>query len=1085
MYSLRYWLALCGLALSFALAAQQTVSGQVVDEDGSPLVGVQIYTDDNAVQTISDFEGRFTFSFPESVSEILFSYVGFETLKLDPRYFLTNNSEDEGRSAPANVAVLQRDATLDEVVVTALGLERSNRELGYAVQSIDNEELTDVQSTNFIDNLAGQFAGVSVTAGATGVGSTSRIVIRGESSFTNNNPLFVVDGIPINNNTIINETNEAAAGFQEIDFGNGAMEVNPYDVKEVTVLKGPSAAALYGTRAANGVILITTKTGRGKRPLGVSFNSSLTMDRPFQLPEYQNTFGQGQGGEFEFVDGLGAGISDNITYSYGPRLDAGINIPQFDSPVTLPDGRVVRGGDVAVHGGQDIPATPFVSRPDNVRNFYETGRTAINNLAFSAGSEMADLRLSLTDLRSDSYIPGVNLERKTVNLRLGINPTEKISIQTGLTYVNANSDNRPAAGYGSENINYDLTAWLGRQTDLEVLEDYWQPGLEGLQQFSYNYTFFDNPYFTLLENRNSFDRNRLFGFLSASYEFTEQLRLTIRGGMDYSDEDRRYLRNFSTNRFAQGAYAEQQVGFREINTDFLLDYRETIGNFKVNFLLGGNVMRQRATNTQSQALTLAQPGIFRLSNAASPVEIFDRTAEKQINSVYLLTKFNYKEWMFLDVGARADYSSALATPGRDEVEGFAYPSAALSFVASRAFQLPRAISFLQLRASLAEVGNDTDPYRTSSTFVAQTPFGGQPTFSEQAVLAQPDLLPEQTFSREIGADIRFADDRIALDLTYYDQNTENQILSLPTPLSSGYRQRIVNGGTVRTRGFEAILGLTPIYNEKFRWDARFNFSTNRATVEELPEGTERFTVGYSRVYNSVNQTVFFIAEEGGQLGDLWGTGYLRNDDGQFILTEAGNLIADNTLKKLGNANPDFMLGFANRFSFGNFSANFLLDWRQGGELVSRTLSLAGVAGQIVETEDRPEEGIVIDGVVNIGTEENPVFETNNTAISAESFYRSFYNRNHEENNVYDASYLKLREVSISYRLGARQLEDSFLRSLEGITISLIGRNLHAWSEIPHFDPEQFAIQGQNLLGGVEDMTYPSARSFGVNLNLEF
>ncbi|MEM9835230.1 MAG: SusC/RagA family TonB-linked outer membrane protein [Bacteroidota bacterium] len=1073
MLKFNHWMVLVGLFYSCVLVGQKTISGIVLDaEDDQPLIGATILAQ-GAGGTVTDLDGTFSYSVPNSTQKLFISYIGYVTQVIDIQ------------SLDYIEAKLSKSANLDEVVVTALGLKRQNSELGYVVQAIDGSELTDVQAVNFVDNLSAQFAGVAVTAGATGVGSTSKITIRGESSFTNNNPLFVVDGVPINNNTIINNTNEAAAGYQEIDFGNGAMEVNPADIASVSVLKGPSAAALYGTRAANGVIIINTKTGGQQRGLGISFNSSFTVDRPFQLPQYQNTYGQGQGGVFEFVDGLGSGTSDNITYSYGPRLDAGINIPQFDSPVTLADGTVVRGGDVAVHGGLPITATPFISRPDNVKNFYETGTTAINNLAFSAGDEQTNVRLSLTDLRSDSYIPGVNLDRQTATLRLNIKPTDKLTISSNFTYIHSSSDNRPAAGYGSENINYDLTAWLGRQTDLEALRNYWQPGLEGLQQFSYNYTFFDNPYFTLFENRNSFSRDRFFGFLSASYEISKQLRLTIRSGMDYSDELRSFRRNFSTNRFVNGAYAEQAVDFREINTDFLLDYRTQLGAFSINLLAGGNRLDQRAGNTQSQANTLAQPGIFRLSNAASPVEIFDQQARKRINSLYGLAKIGFKDYLFLDITGRNDWSSALATPENADNTSFFYPSASLSFVASKVVNLPKVISFLQLRAGFAQVGNDTNPFQTSSTFVAQTPFGGQPTFSEQAVLAQPNLLPEETRSLELGADLRFLDDRIGFDLTYYEQTTENQILSLPVPLSSGYRQQIVNGGTVLSRGFEAIATITPVYTPKFKWTSVLNFSTNRATVEALPAGTDRFTVGYSRVYNSVNQTVFFIAEEGGQLGDLWGTGYQRTEDGTFIVGEDGRFIADNELKKLGNANPDFILGFANQFSFGRFRVGLLLDWRQGGELVSRTLSLAGVAGQLEETENRPEEGIIADAVVNVGTDENPIFERNTTAVSAESYYRQFYDRNHEENNIYDASYLKVRELSISYRLTSEQLTGTFLAGLQSVQLSLVGRNLFAWSEIPHFDPEQFAIQGQNLLSGVEDMTYPSARSIGLNLNLEF
>jgi TonB-linked SusC/RagA family outer membrane protein len=1073
--------SLVGLLFTVGLSAQSTVSGTVIDAiSNEPLVGASILGPEGAdVGTVTDLDGQFSIQLSETADYLRVSYIGFTSLKYDL-----------GAAAGARKGLtiaLQPGTALGEVVVTALGLKRDNRELGYAIQQIDGDALTDVQAVNFLDNLAGQVAGLQITAGATGVGSTSQITIRGQTSFTNNNPLFVVDGTPINNNTIINLTNEAAAGFQEVDFGNGAMEVNPADIESVSVLKGASAAALYGTRAANGVVQITTKSGGRKKGLGITFNSNFTVDSPFQLPRVQNRFGQGQGGEFEFVDGLGAGTSDNITYSYGPELDIGLEIPQFDSPVTLPDGRVVRGADVAVHGGLPITPSPWVSNPDNITGFYETGTTAINSLSISGGGDFGDFRLSASDLRSDSYIPGVNLKRKNLSGKFSFRPTERLRVNANINYVNSNSDNRPAAGYGSENIGYSLTAWYGRQTNTESLRDYWQPGLEGTQQYSFNYTFFDNPFFTLLENRNSFNRDRLFGNLSASYEFSPTLKATIRSGMDYSDETRQFLRNFSSNRFVQGGYAENDVFYREINTDFLLDYRPNLGgNFSINLLGGANRLDQQARNTQSQALTLAQPGIFRLSNAASPVEIFDQVANKRINSVYGLAKFGYKDFLFLDVTGRNDWSSALSSPlGGGGGTSFFYPSVSLSFLPKRVFTLPESVSFLQLRANWAQVGNDTDPYRTSSTFVAQTPFGGQPTFSEQAVLAAPGLLPEQTTSAEIGFDARFFDDRIGLDVTYFNQTTENQILSLPVPLSSGFREQIVNGGKVSANGLEAVLSLRPVWNNKIKWTSRFNFSANRARVDELPDGTDRFTLAFSRVYNSVNQTVFFIVEEGGEIGDIWGTGYLRNEDDQLVLNSSGGFIADNNLKKLGNANPDFTLGFQNNVRFGNFDLGILLDWRQGGELVSRTLALAGVAGQLEETVNRPEEGFVIEGVQNTGTAENPVYVENTTPVSAESFYRSFYNRNHEENNVYDASYLKIREVSLTYRLGQKQLDGTFLNGLGSMSISLIGRNLYAFSAIPHFDPEQFAIQGQNIVGGVEDISYPSARSFGLNLGVEF
>ena len=972
MFFTRLWSLLLGLLFSAGLSAQSfPVSGRVIDANSKePLVGASVLVQGVDPGTVTDLEGFFEFKVPVTSKPIVVSYVGYETLQV-------SLGADAGAREGLIIA-LQPGTDLSQVVVTALGLERENRELGYAVQQLDGGVLTDVQAVNFIDNLAGQVAGLQVTAGATGVGSTSQIVIRGQTSFTNNNPLFIVDGTPINNNTIINGTNEAAAGFQEVDFGNGAMEVNPADIESVSVLKGASAAALYGTRAANGVVVITTKSGAKRKGLGISFNSSFTVDNPFQLPRFQNQFGQGQGGEFAFVDGLGAGISDNITYSYGPRLDIGLEIPQFDSPrwINLPTvsgNPVFRGGDIAV---SDLPIqpTPWVSQPDNVKDFYETGTTAINSLAISGGGEFGDFRLSATDLRSDSYIPGVNLKRKNLSGKFSFRPTEQLTVHANLNYVNSNSDNRPGAGYGSENVGYSLVAWYPRQANTESLRQYWQPGLEGLQQYSFNYTFFDNPFFTLLENRNSFNRDRLFGNLSASYEITPTLRATVRSGMDYSNEQRQFIRNFSSNRFAQGGYAVNDVFYREVNTDFLLDYRpELAGDFSINLLAGGNRLDQKAQNTQSQALTLAQPGIFRLSNAASPVEIFDQTANKRINSLYGLAKVGFRDYLFLDVTGRNDWSSALATPENADNTSFFYPSVSLSFLADRVLNLPTSISYLQLRANWAQVGNDTDPYRTSSIFVAQTPFNGQPTFTEQAVLASPGLRPERTTSVEFGADLRLFDDRIGLDVTYFQQTTEDQILSLPVPQSSGYREQIVNGGQVSASGIEAILSLRPIWNDRFKWISRFNFSANRARVDELPEGTERFTLAYSRVYNSVDQTVFFIVEEGGEIGDIWGTGYLRNDDGQLVLNEAGGFIADNNLKKLGNANPDFILGFQNNFRVGNFDLGVLVDWRQGGQLVSRTLALAGVAGQLEETLDRPAAGFVMEGVQNMGTDEAPLF----------------------------------------------------------------------------------------------------------------
>lgn len=1063
---------MASLSIAFSLQGQSSmINGIISDaETKDPLTGVSIQVKGTAQGAASDEKGYYQIA-AQVGDTLIFSYVGYNT---QPQIVMAFSAIDVD---------LVQGFSLNEVVVTALGFKREAKNLGYAIETLRSQDIQQVKDVNFLDNLSGKFSGVQINQGATGVGSSSKIIIRGESSFTNNNPLFVVDGIPIHNNTVFNVTNEAAAGFQEVDFGNGAMDINPEDVASVSVLKGPGAAALYGARASNGVIVIETKEGsQAKSGLGISYHSSVFVDRAFRLPQFQNKYGQGNNGAFTYVDGLGGGINDNITYSYGPELDIGLKIPQFDSPVSLPDGTTVRGADIAVHGGAPITPTPFVSNPDNLKNFYETGITNSQNIAIQGGYNKGAYRLSFTNLNSQSIIPGVNFDRKNVQAKLKFTPTKRLTVHTALNFTHSQSDNRPGSGYGSENTNYALVAWLGRQTNVAAMKDYWQPGLADVRQFSYNYTFFDNPYFTLLENTNSFGKDRLMGVTSINYQFTNELSLILRGGLDYGNELRSFKRAYSSNRFSNGAYAEHDLYYREINTDFLLNYTKSWGDISLDASLGGNRMNQVVSNNQLQTLALAQPGIYHFSNAAVPLEAFVYEGNKSINSLYAFFKVGYKDLLYIDVTGRNDWSSALANVDGADHTVFFYPSISASFLLSNVMALPRSISFLKLRASWAQVGNDTDPYQTSNVFQSQTPFRGLPTFSNQDFIANENLLPEQTTAIEWGGDIRFFDDRLRVDLTYYAMQTDHQILSLPIARSTGYGQRIVNGGSVQSKGLEAILVFTPVYTPAFRWNSQFNFSHNVSRVESLPDGVEQITLAYNRVYDNVNQTVWFIVSEGSRIGDIWGTGYLKNEQGEFVISEEGRFIVDNTLKQLGNYNPDFMLGWRNEFVFKNISLGFTFDWRQGGEIVSRTQSLAGVAGQLLETVNRPAEGIIAAGVVNQGSPENPVYVPNTKAISAESYYRQYYDRNHEENNVLDAAYLKLRSFHLTYHFPKGL---NALRWAEDFSVGLIGKNLFAISAIKHFDPEQLAIQGTGFISGVEDMSYATTRSIGLSLSIDF
>jgi TonB-linked SusC/RagA family outer membrane protein len=1063
-----FMLLLCG----FIGAAQISITGIISDIAGDPIAFANVTERGTSKGTTTDVNGFYSLTVAND-GILVCSYIGYQTAIIPVRDKVVIN------------VTLEEGDQLEAVVVTALGVKRNERELGYAFQTLDSKQIQEVKSVNLVDNLQGKIAGITVTPGATGVGSSSKITIRGEASFSNNNPLFIVDGTPINNNTVFNFSNEAAAGFQEVDFGNGAGEVNQDDIESVSVLKGPAAAALYGTRAANGAIIIETKNGGKNRGMGISYNTSFFVDSAFKLPEFQNEYGQGNSGQFEYVDGLGGGVNDNITYSWGPRLDQGILIPQFDSPVTLPDGSTVRGGDTSLYSGLPITATPFTSNPDNLKNFYNTGYTAINNIAITDGFENGNYRLSFTDLRSESIIPGVDLDRQTVAAKLNFTPNDKTKIRASVNYVNSASGNRPSNGYGSENVNYSLVAWGPRSLNIDNLRNYWQPGLEGVQQYSFNYTFFDNPYFILQENRNSFGRDRLFGNVSLSRKLTPELTATVRTGMDYSNEKRRFISNFSTNRYRSGAYAEHDVFYREINTDFLLNYKKQLGVINFDVSVGGNRLSQSASTTQVQTTSLAQPGIFSLNNAASPIESFGFRSEKRINSLYAFAKAGYKNFLYLEATARNDWSSALATPFSAANTSFFYPSVSTSFILSNVVDLHSAIDFAKIRASYAQVGNDTNPYQTQGTFISQTNVNSQPTFSNQDFIPNQNLRPELTSSVELGFDIRFLKKRLHLDFTYYNALTKDQILSLPIGIASGFSQQVVNAGAVRNKGFEVVFNAIPIRTADFDWSASVNFATNQAIVEDLPQEEGRLTLAYSRVYDSQNQTVWHQVEEGGRIGDLYGTGYLRNENGDFVLTPEGRFIADPELRKLGNYNADFTMGFNNSFTYKKWDASFLLDWRQGGIIVSRTLALGAVGGQLAETSNRPDGGIVANGVINTGSSTNPTYVQNTTAVSAESYYRQFYDRNHEENNVYDASYLKLRQFSVGYSFDLNKGALGLFDDGAQMRVSLIGRNLFAFSKIPHFDPEQLAVQGQGFINGVEDMSYASTRSIGVKAGIQF
>ena len=1054
--------------VSFFMLSQTAIEGKVVDQNNDPIPYVKVKVLGSNQGTTSNEKGEFSIDV-SPVDSIKFSALYFE-----PKTILVSDRSDW------NITLESGVDELDEVVITALGLKRNKRDLGYAVQTLEGKELTEVRQPNLVNALAGRIAGVQTTNGSSGVGSSSRIVIRGETSLSGNNqPLFVVDGVPVSNEFVANNTENLETGFHEVDYGNGMGNFSADDIESISVLKGPSAAALYGTRAAGGVVIIETKEGEKTDGIGISVNSSVTMEQIAFLPEFQNTYGQGSGGVFAYEDGLGGGTGDGGLVSFGPQMNGQL-IPQYDGPSFDQNGNPVRGGDVIARQGNPIDPTPWSANPDNIRDFFETGVTSQQNIAFSGANDDGSFRLSYTRMDHEGSIPNSDFRRNNLSFTGTYNLSSRLSVRAFGTFINTNSDHRPGLGYGSENVMYSFL-WMGRQVNLDASENYWQAGQEGFQQFNYNTQWLDNPYFNVYENRNGFNKNRLLGNAVLSYKVTENINLRFRSGVDTYSDLRTSRRAFSTQRFPNGAYREDDVDFTELNTDVLLSYDKRFNEkWSYNAAIGANNFTQQTRYKSLTAGQLSVPGIYNFENSKIALEASQFNAQKQINSVYGLTGVGYDRFLFLDVTLRNDWSTTLPV----ENNSFAYYSVNGAFVFSEKLDLPTWMNYGKLRLSSSSVGADTDPFQLRNTYQFNQNYGSNPLLTNNGTLLNENLRPERINSLETGIELYFFEERLGLDVTVYQNTAKNQIISLPTSSASGYSGQVINGGAIQSRGIEIMLTAEIIDKEDFNWRSFVNFSRGASYVEELPEGIDQYTTGYARLYTTAENTIFYIAnaQEGGRIGDMYGTGFQETEDGRVIYGDNGLPLRDNELRYLGNYNPDFILGFGNSIEYKGFALNVLLDWRQGGTIVSRTRAVGSTSGVLAETIDGREDGIIGDGVVNVGTDANPIYEENTTSVSAAEYYNQFYNRANEESSTYDASYVKIRQIGLSYTFPDKWTEKMGVQEFK---IGLIARNLFTWTENPHFDPELSAMQGTSLVYGVEDLSYPSTRSYGVNIQFNF
>ncbi len=1036
--------------------------------DKEPIPGVAVVLKGTQTAASTGADGSFVLTVKTQGGILEFSSVGY--VKVDVPITASNTYDVSLESDVRNI---------NEVVVTALGISREKKALGYAVQDISGDIIKKSAETNVINSLAGRSAGVYVNNSNGNVGASSRIIIRGNQSLrSDNQPLFVVDGVPIDN-SIVESTR---GGYDFTDLGNGAADINPSDIATMTVLKGGNAAALYGSRGANGVILITTKSG-GKKGFNVELENSTTFSKPLLLPDFQNDYGQGGYGQFWYKDGLNGGKNDGVDESFGPQLDyiikpediqpggkmywavqagfpqtAGqiLSLPQFTSSI-----------DPAT--GKRIPE-PWISHPDNVKSYYETGVTSITNLAMSNGGKWGNIRLSMTNSNQKGMVPNTNQIKNTINFSANTHLTDKLSFDAKASYITTNG-NMNGAGYTFNNVGMQ-TVWTARQADWGYMKTHIQ-NADGTP-ISWINRWHDNPYWMAQNFLNPETKDRLIGNASLKYQFNDWLSLTARAGTDLSTEQVELKRAYYSINYREGRYRATSFYRQEVNADFLLFARKALSKsitFSASF--GGNTMNNKYRTQSSEVARLVVPGVYSLSNAKeTPLTDYYRR-EREIQSLYGSASLEYKNQLFVDVTGRNDWSSTLPASNNS----YFYPSITGSWIFTETFKLDQKIfTFGKVRLGVAQVGNDASPYMLNAAYSASTPYGTNPLYSLGNTLPPLNLVNELVTSTELGFDLRFLDSRLALDVTLYKSVAKNQILSAAISETAGYSAQLINAGQVNNQGIEIILKGKPVETRDFSWDIMLNWSKNKNQIVSLNGDIKRLSL-----YKTEGDATTVVADVGGAYGEMWGTGYVYHENGKPIV-DANGVPLTSELKKLGSIMPDWMAGLNNSFSYKNFNFSFLIDAKIGGNVWSRTNADGWATGALKSTtglnangkpvRDPVETGggYLFDGVFADGTP-NTVYQY------LDDFRWNGFAAG--ERWLYDATYIKLREMSFTYTLPLKG-------RIRGIDISIFGRNLALlYSKCPNFDPEVSNRNASLASQGSEFGSNPSARNIGFRMKFTF
>jgi len=1024
---------------------QQPITGQVKDSLGTALAGVSISVKNSALETITDEQGRFSIQVsPEDV--LIFKYVGYATKQVSV-----------GNRRTLNILLQQTVSDIDEVIVTALGIKREEKALGYAQQTLNAEQLSSAVSSNWSEGLKGKVAGLNIISGGTGPINSQSIQLRGATSLDpgSNYALIVIDGVPMDQETTAYGNNVGAAYGTEapVDYGNAVSELRQEDIQSVTVLKGPSAAALYGSRAANGALIITTKSGQKNQKLGITFYSSTLLDNIINWPNYQYEYGAGgtsrkdaNGNPYYSFGDSEDGPSTNTPEAYGPKFE-GQYYYQYD-PVTQ---------------AQGAERTLWRPYKNNMKDFFRLGSTFENAVSFQGGDDKGSMRLNIAHTDNNYIAPNTGFKKNTISFNGNYQVTQRVKLTTSLNYNNRTSDNLPAFGISNGSLGYFMM-FLMPSVDINWYKPIWQNGKENLEQLNPFSAWSSNPYFLMYVDKNPLSSNQIVGNVKTDIKISENWDVMGRLSMNSLTQLRETQRGYSSKKHPRGYYGRQDVASQEINMDFLTSYKNVIGDdFHYNVMAGGSRMSYDHRNVMSSVDALIVPTVFSLANGVNNPLVTTNDVRRQINSLYGMASLSWRDKIFLDLTGRNDWSSTLPANSNS----YFYPSATSSFILSDLFQLPQQISYLKYRASYARVGSDADPYQTSK-YYSQSGF---PSSAEvPSTMHNTNLKPEITSSWETGIDLKLFNSRLGVDATYYSSSTENQILALPADIVAGYSNRVINAGEVRNKGVELVVTGTPIKSPDWEWTVIGNWATNDNKIMALTDNLEQQTL--TTVWQG-----HLIATVGGSTSDLWGTKFVRDPDGNIVFAN-GVATRGSVPEYIGNTAPEWKAGLSSTLKYKNIRLSFTLDGQYGGLIFSGTYNRASWAGTLPNTIPGRDEGFIVgDGVVK-----NPDGSYTPNTVQADP--QAYYGQVHQttEAGVFASDFIKLREVSLSYQIPKRHLQRF---RIDGLSLSLFGRNLAVFDKFPMFDPEAGTMNGTVFIPGLEITPMPYTAVYGCNLKIDF